>query len=78
MKTKILDAQFNDKNFWSMFDPGSAIDYFIPKAPQYRAQGVEFTISDLSEEKYIRDIEIWAEHSNPAVITMLKLDIGYK
>jgi len=35
LKQKILDAEFNDKNFWSMFDPNDALEYFIPGYKQY-------------------------------------------
>ena len=61
MKRKILDAEFNDKNFWSMFNPNDALEYFIPGYRQYEPK-ITFTIQDTNlHEKYMRHIEIWAE-----------------
>jgi hypothetical protein len=70
MKQKILDAEFNDKNFWSMFDPNDALEYFIPGYRQYEPD-IKFTIQDTNlHDKYMRHIEIWAEGSELALFTM--------
>lgn len=61
MKIKILDEEFNDKNFWMMFDPEDALEYFIPGYKVYEPK-IKFTIEDRSiHDKYMRHIEIWAE-----------------
>lgn len=61
MKIKILDQEFNDKNFWSMFNPQDALEYFIPGYREYEHR-IKFTIEDSSiHDRYLRHIEIWAE-----------------
>jgi hypothetical protein len=71
MKQKILDQEFNDKNFWAMFNPQDALEYFIPGYREYESQGIKFTIEDTSiEHKYLRHIEIWAEGDEKALFTM--------
>lgn len=62
MKIKILDQEFNDKNFWAMFTPTDALEYFCPGYKNYEAKGIKFTLEDSSiMDKYMRHIEIWAE-----------------
>jgi hypothetical protein len=62
MKIKILDQEFNDKNFWLMFDPNDALEHFCPGYKTYESQGVKFTLQDSNlHDKYMRHIEIWAE-----------------
>ena len=71
MKIKILDQEFNDKNFWQMFNPKDALEYFIPTYKQYESQGITFTIEDSSiMDKYMRHIEIWAEGDEKTIILM--------
>lgn len=71
MKIKILDQEFNDKNFWSMFDPLDALEYFIPGYRVYEAQGIKFTIEDSSiHDRYMRHIEIWAEGEEKTLLLM--------
>ena len=70
MKQKILNAEFNDKNFWSMFDPNDALEYFIPGYRQYQPD-VTFTIQDTNlHDKYMRHIEIWAEGTELSLFIM--------
>ena len=70
MKQKILNAEFNDKNFWSMFDPTDALEYFIPGYRQYEPD-VTFTIQDTNlHDKYMRHIEIWAEGDEKSLLHM--------
>lgn len=71
MKYHLGTYTFNDKNFWKMFNPQSAVDHFVIGAEQFRQQGGHFIITDISHEEYIRDIDIWAEHPQESVITML-------
>jgi hypothetical protein len=71
MKTKILDQEFNDKNFWQMFDPTDALEYFLPGYQQWQTQGITFTIEDRNcHEKYMRHIEIWAEGPEQTLLLM--------
>lgn len=71
MKTKIFDREFNDKNFWMMFTPNDALEYFIPGYKEYQAQGITFTIEDSSiHDKYMRHIEIWAEGDERVILLM--------
>jgi hypothetical protein len=71
MKIKILDQEFNDKNFWAMFDPKSALEYFIPSLAEWQQRGITFTIEDSSiMDKYMRHIEIWAEGDEKTLILM--------
>jgi hypothetical protein len=70
MKQKILDQEFNDKNFWSMFNPNDALEYFIPGYKQYEPD-ITFTIEDHSlHDKYMRHIEIWAEGDEKSLLAM--------
>ena len=70
MKQKILDQEFNDKNFWAMFDPTDALEYFIPGYRQYEPD-VIFTIEDTNlHDKYMRHIEIWAEGDEKSLLRM--------
>lgn len=74
MKVKILDREFNDKNFWMMFDPKSALDYFINDVAQWQQRGVKFTLEDSNiADKYMRRIEIWAESDNDKLLTEMGL-----
>lgn len=73
MKVKLNTYEFNDKSFWMMFDPPEAIDYFYPNNAKWQRQGVQFSIQDSSEHKYIRKIELWAEHEDETVITTMLL-----
>jgi len=74
MKVKILDQEFNDKNFWQMFDPKSALEYFIPTCEYWQSRGVVFTLEDTTIiDKYMRHIEIWAETQEESVLTELAL-----
>ena len=78
MKIKILDQEFNDKNFWSMFSPKDALEYFIPDRSQWQALGITFTIQDTSlQDRYLRHIEIWAEGDEQTIL-MLILKHGNK
>ena len=78
MKQLIHKLTFNDKNFWQMFTPSEAIDYFMPDRAQWESQGVEFTIEDHNQhDRYIRDIELWAEGADN-IILMLVLKHGNK
>jgi hypothetical protein len=71
MKTKILDREFNDKNFWMMFDPKDALEYFIPDHSQWESQGITFTLEDSSiHDRYMRHIEIWAEGDEKTLLLM--------
>jgi len=71
MKRKILDQEFNDKNFWMMFDPLDAIEYFCPGYKEFEAKGITFTIEDRSiHDKYMRHIEIWAEGDEKTILMM--------
>lgn len=74
MKVKILDREFNDKNFWLMFTPNDALEYFCPGYQHFQSQGVEFTLKDSSiHDKYCRHIEIWAEGDDRVIdLVMLK------
>jgi hypothetical protein len=79
MKIKILDQEFNDKNFWQMFDPKSALEYFIPRSSHWQQQGITFTLEDRSiMDRYLRHIEIWAESPNESLLTALVLTLGNK
>ena len=70
MKTKILDQEFNDKNFWMMFDPTDALEYFIPGYKQYEPD-ITFTLEDSSiHDRYMRHIEIWAEGDEKTLLLM--------
>lgn len=70
MKIKIVDEEFNDKNFWSMFNPDDALEYFIPGYRQYEPD-ITFTIEDSSiHHKYMRHIEIWAEGEEKSLLMM--------
>lgn len=70
MKIQILNEEFNDKNFWAMFDPNDALEYFIPGYKQYQPQ-ITFTIQDTSiHDKYMRHIEIWAEGDEKTLMLM--------
>lgn len=70
MKIKILDQEFNDKNFWAMFDPNDALEYFIPGYRDYEPN-ITFTIKDNTiHDKYMRHIEIWAEGDEKALLLM--------
>ena len=74
MKIKILDQEFNDKNFWEMFDPRSALTYFIPQHQRWESRGVKFTLEDTNLiDKYMRHIEIWAESEDESVLTEMGL-----
>jgi hypothetical protein len=71
MKIKVLDREFNDKNFWQMFDPNSALEYFIPTCGHWQQQGITFTLEDSNIiDKYMRHIEIWAEGDEKTLLTM--------
>lgn len=71
MKTKILDQEFNDKNFWQMFDPDDALEYFCPGYRDWESQGITFTLEDSSiHDKYMRHIEIWAEGDEKTLLLM--------
>ena len=71
MKIKILDQEFNDKNFWAMFNPNDALEHFFPGYSHYELQGIRFTIEDSSiHDKYLRHIEIWAEGDEKALNLM--------
>lgn len=62
LKIKILNQEFNDKNFWSMFNPQDALEFFIPGYREWESKGIKFTIEDTNiMDKYMRHIEIWAE-----------------
>ena len=70
MKIKILDQEFNDKNFWMMFDPTDALEHFIPGYRQYEPK-ITFTIEDTNlHDKYMRHIEIWAEGEEQDLLLM--------
>ena len=72
MKIKILDQEFNDKHFWMMFDPKSALTHFIPSHSEWEQQGITFTLEDRSLiDKYMRHIEIWAEGDDLVLDLML-------
>ena len=74
MKTKIFETEFNDKTFWQMFDPKSAIEHFIPDYRWYEERGGVLTIEDTNNhDKYIRKIEIWVEHKDPHTMTLFRL-----
>jgi hypothetical protein len=78
MKQRIFHNEFNDKNFWQMFDPNNAIEFFMPNRELvfnwFKAKGGVITIEDSSiHDKYMRNIEIWVEHPDPTVITELGL-----
>lgn len=71
MKINVLKEEFNDKNFWSMFNPEDALEYFIPGYKEYQAQGIKFTIEDTSiHDRYMRHIEIWAEGDEQMLLIM--------
>lgn len=71
MKTKILDEEFDDKNFWSMFNPSDALEYFCPGHKEWADKGITFTLEDSSiHDKYMRHIEIWAEGDEQTLILM--------
>ena len=71
MKIQILDREFNDKNFWAMFNPNDALEHFIPGYKEFEAKGIKFTLEDSSiHDKYMRHIEIWAEGDEKALILM--------
>lgn len=70
MKQKIIDAQFNDKNFWMMFSPTDAIEYFIPGYREYEPK-IKFTIEDAAiQDRYVRHIQIWAEGEESDILFM--------
>ena len=74
MKIKILDHEFNDKSFWMMFDPQSALEYFIPTYQRWESRGVKFTLEDSNiADKYLRHIEVWAESEDLSVLTEMGL-----
>ena len=74
MKIKILDREFNDKNFWDMFDPASALEFFIPTYQRWESKGVKFTLEDSNiHDKYMRHIEVWAESEDELVLTEMGL-----
>jgi hypothetical protein len=71
MKIKILDTEFNDKNFWQMFDSTNALEFFLPGYMSYVDQGIKFTLEDRSiHNKYMRRIEIWAEGDEKTLLLM--------
>lgn len=70
MKQKIFEQEFNDKNFWMMFSPKDALEYFCPGYQQYEPQ-ITFTIEDRSiADRYMRHIEIWAEGEERDLLIM--------
>ena len=71
MKKQILKAEFNDKNFWSMFNPDDALEYFCPGYKKWESQGITFTLEDRSiHDRYMRHIEIWAEGDERVILLM--------
>jgi hypothetical protein len=71
MKQKIKTEEFNDKNFWMMFTPTDAIEFFIPNHSEWRSKGITLTIQDLNQDhRYVRHIEIWAEGDADAILLM--------
>jgi hypothetical protein len=74
MKQKILldTYEFNDKSFWMMFDPPGALDHFVPTHANWESQGVEFTVKELSQDKYQRKIQVWAE-GDEKILLLMKL-----
>jgi hypothetical protein len=72
MKILIDTHEFNDKSFWMMFDPPQALDHFVPTHGNWESQGVEFTLEDHSQDKYLRKIEIWAE-GDEKILLLMKL-----
>ncbi len=71
MKRQILKEEFNDKNFWAMFNPEDALEYFIPGYKEWEDKGITFTIEDRSiHDKYMRHIEIWAEGDEKTLLLM--------
>jgi hypothetical protein len=70
MKILVDTYEFNDKSFWMMFDPPGALDYFVPTHAKWESQGVEFTLKDKSQDKYLRKIDVWAEGDEKTLILM--------
>lgn len=74
MKIQLIDNEFNDKNFWAMFNPNDALEYFCPGYKKWEAQGIKFTLEDSSiHDKYMRHIEVWAEGDEKTLLLM-KID----
>jgi hypothetical protein len=72
MKVKIAEYHFNDKNFWMMFTPGEAIDYFITDSDHWRSHGISFSIEDRNHmDKYLRQLEIWAEGPEKPLLMLI-------
>jgi hypothetical protein len=71
MKIQLVDNEFNDKNFWAMFNPTDALEYFCPGYKRWEAQGIKFTLEDRSiHNKYMSHIEVWAEGDEKTLILM--------
>lgn len=71
MKIQLIDNEFNDKNFWAMFDPNDALEYFCPGYKKWEEQGIKFTLEDRSiHDKYMRHIEVWAEGDEKTLLLM--------
>jgi hypothetical protein len=57
-----------------MFDPASALEYFIPTHKHWESKGVKFTLEDSNlQDKYLRHIEIWVESEDDIVLTEMGL-----
>jgi hypothetical protein len=57
-----------------MFDPTSALEYFIPTHQRWESKGVKFTLEDTNiHDKYMRHIEVWAECEDAAILTEMGL-----
>ncbi len=70
MKILLDTYEFNDKSFWQMFDPPGALDHFVPTHCHWESQGIEFTLEDSSQDKYLRKIQVWAEGDEKTLILM--------
>jgi hypothetical protein len=78
MKQLIFQNQFNDKNFWQMFDLNNAVEFFMPHVDfkKFKAAGGKITIEDSTQhDRYMRNIEIWAEHEDTNQILLLLLSL---
>lgn len=75
MKILIYQDRFRDKTFWQMHTKWDVIANIVPNYQHWQDQGIRFDLIESSDDKYQRDIKIWAEGTEEA-LTLLGLT-GY-
>lgn len=67
----IYQDRFRDKTFWQMTTKWEFIAQQVPNYQHWQDQGIRFDLIDLSDDRHLRHIRIWAEGPEETLTTMV-------